>query len=104
MTTHYETLGIKQSATTREIKESFIDSCKKCHPDVNKSSEAANQFRNIREAYRVLSNPNSKISYDFEIGNDVMKNNNDSDYPDIRSAKRNRQPLDSVAERAVKQR
>lgn len=104
MANHYETLGIKHSATQREIKEAFITSCKECHPDVNKSSEATDQFRNVREAYRVLSNPNNKISYDFEIGN-VMKNNNDSDdSPEIRSARRNRQPFDSVAERSVKQR
>ena len=88
-----------------EIKQAFINMCKECHPDVNNSPEATEQFRNVREAYRVLSNANSKISYDFEIGN-VKNDSYDSDEFQNRSVKRTsyKQPGDSVAERAAKQR
>jgi len=89
-----------------EIKDAYIRSCKECHPDVNNSPEAANKFREVREAYRVLSNSYTKISYDFEIGN--MKNDIgstcDNDDLEIKSARRDRNPMDSVAERTVKQR
>ena len=87
----------------KEIKEAFISCSKECHPDVNDSSEAASQFCKVREAYRILSNSNSKISYDLKIGN-VMKNKSDCDYLDVKSVRMNWQPLDSVAERTVKQR
>merc|ERR1719347_1152272 len=63
---HYETLKIKQAATSAEIKEAYIRGCKECHPDVSKSPEASENFRQIQEAYQILSNPTTRISYDYQ--------------------------------------
>ncbi|CAB4057952.1 unnamed protein product [Lepeophtheirus salmonis] len=56
--THYETLGISQNASVKDIKDSYINLSKVHHPDsVNGSAE---DFRIISEAYDILSNANSK--------------------------------------------
>ena len=102
--THYDTLRIKQSATMEEIKNAYIQSCKDFHPDVNNSPEASEQFRKAREAYGVLSNSNSKIHYDYEISNLSNINPYDEEELEVRSPKRDRKPMDHVAERAVMQR
>ena len=106
VSTHYDTLRIKQTATDKEIKDAFIESCKKCHPDVNNSPEAAEQFRKIQDSYRILSNSSTKISYDYEIGN-LGKDYAADGFEDrfhIRPTKRKAKPMDSAAERAVMQR
>ena len=101
--THYDVLKINASATSTEIKDAYIRGCKECHPDISNSPEASEQFRQVREAYRVLSNPNTKMSYDYQIGY-VLQNNTYDDDIEIKSAKRGRAPKDSVAERVVMQR
>merc|ERR1719219_3013340 len=72
--THYDTLRIEDSASAAEIKNAYIQRCKEFHPDLNDCPEAAEKFRKVRDAYRVLSNANTKMSYDYEIGN-LMNNN-----------------------------
>ncbi|XP_021355039.1 dnaJ homolog subfamily B member 9-like isoform X2 [Mizuhopecten yessoensis] len=62
--THYDVLGIKTTATQKEVKSAYIQSSKKYHPDVCSDPNAQRQFTKIVEAYEVLGSPESRLSYD----------------------------------------
>lgn len=61
---YYEVLGISKGATEQEIKKAYRSLAKKYHPDVNKDSDAESKFKEINEAYEVLSDPQKKATYD----------------------------------------
>lgn len=62
---YYEILGVKKTATESEIKKSYRDLAKKFHPDKNKGNkEAENRFKEISEAYAVLSDKEKRAQYD----------------------------------------
>lgn len=61
---YYEILGINQGATEEEIKKAFRVLARKYHPDVNKEKGAEEKFKEIAEAYEVLSDVNKRRSYD----------------------------------------
>lgn len=61
---YYETLGIKKGATTDDIKKAYKELAKKYHPDVSKEQNAEHKFKEINEAYSVLSDPEKKQNYD----------------------------------------
>jgi molecular chaperone DnaJ len=61
---YYEVLGVGRQATQEEIKRSFRRLARQYHPDVNKDSEAEAQFKEINEAYEVLSDTEKRASYD----------------------------------------
>ncbi|MCK5460243.1 DnaJ domain-containing protein, partial [Candidatus Parcubacteria bacterium] len=58
----YNILGINKSASADEIKKAFRKLAHKCHPDKKGGDEA--KFKEINEAYQVLSNPQKKQQYD----------------------------------------
>ncbi len=60
----YEILGVDKSASDDEIKRSYRKMAMKYHPDVNKEKEAEVKFKEISEAYQVLSDPNKRKQYD----------------------------------------
>lgn len=60
----YELLGISKSATEVEIKSAYRRLARKHHPDVDKSAGAADRFKEISEAYQVLSDPQKRKTYD----------------------------------------
>ena len=61
---YYEVLGIQKGATDAEIKKAYRQMAKKYHPDVNKAADAEEKFKEINEAYEVLSDPQKKANYD----------------------------------------
>lgn len=60
----YELLGVRKSATDKEIKKAFRKLSLKYHPDKNKDPNAENTFREIAEAYSILSDPEKRKRYD----------------------------------------
>ena len=61
---YYETLGVQRNATQQEIKSAYRKLARKFHPDVNKSSDAQNKFKDINEAYEVLGDETKRKRYD----------------------------------------
>ena len=61
---YYETLGVSKTASADEIKSAFRKLAKKYHPDVNKEPGAAEKFKEIGEAYSVLSDETKRKQYD----------------------------------------
>lgn len=61
---YYEILGVSKNATDEEIKRSFRKLAKQYHPDVNKEEGANEKFKEIGEAYAVLSDENKRRQYD----------------------------------------
>jgi curved DNA-binding protein len=67
---YYETLGVSKTATEDEIKSAFRKLARKHHPDVAKDKKAAEEkFKQINEAYEVLSDPEKRKKYD-QLGAD----------------------------------
>lgn len=62
---YYEILGITKSASADEIKRAYRKLARQYHPDVNKESGSAEKFKEINEAYQILSNPNKRSQYDY---------------------------------------
>ena len=69
----YKTLGVERKASADEIKKAYRKLARKYHPDTNKDSGAEDRFKEISEAYDVLSDPEKRKQYDrgglFNAGN-----------------------------------
>ena len=60
----YSILGVKRGASADEIKKAFRKAAQKYHPDVSKSPDAAAKFKEINDAYQVLSDTEQRARYD----------------------------------------
>jgi len=61
----YKTLGVSENATASEIKKAYRTLAKKYHPDMNKTPEAEDKFKEINAAYEVLGDEQKKSQYDM---------------------------------------
>ena len=61
---YYEILGVSKSASEVEIKSAYRQLARKHHPDIDKSAGAAERFKEVSEAYQVLSDSTKKQQYD----------------------------------------
>jgi curved DNA-binding protein len=70
---YYKSLEVSKTATADEIKKSYRKLARKYHPDVNPGNKASEEkFKEISEAYEVLSNPENRKKYD-QLGADFKK-------------------------------
>ena len=61
---YYEVLGVTRNASTSEIKKAYKRLASKYHPDKNPDKQAADQFKEVNEAYEILSNDEKRARYD----------------------------------------
>lgn len=69
----YKILGIPKTATDDEIKKAYRKLALRYHPDKNKAPNAEEKFKEVAEAYEVLSDKNKRELYD-KYGEDGLKN------------------------------
>lgn len=60
----YEVLGLGKDSSPEEIKKAYRKLARQYHPDVNKASDAADKFKEIKEAYDVLGDDQKRATYD----------------------------------------
>jgi len=61
---YYEVLGLSKSASTSEIKKAYRKLAKEFHPDRNRAADAEEKFKEIKNAYEILSDDQKKSAYD----------------------------------------
>ena len=61
---YYAILGVSKDASTEEIRKAFQQKARKLHPDVNKEPDAEERFKEVSEAYAVLSDDEKRRRYD----------------------------------------
>lgn len=61
---YYDVLGVNKNSSADEIKSAYRKLAKKYHPDLNKEPGAEEKFKEVQEAYDVLSDENKKAQYD----------------------------------------
>ena len=61
---YYDILGVGRAVGEEDIRRAFRKKAMEFHPDRNKSSDAEEKFKEVNEAYQVLSDPNKKAQYD----------------------------------------
>lgn len=61
---YYEVLGVSRNASAEEIQQAYRKLARRYHPDVNSAPESEDRFKEINEAYNVLSDPDTRKRYD----------------------------------------
>ena len=84
----YKILGINKDATEDEIKKAYRKMALKYHPDKNKSPGAEEKFKEVAEAYEVLSDPKKKEIYD-KFGEDGLRSGGQSGAPEAEGGSHN---------------
>ncbi|GAA8266290.1 DnaJ family protein [Helicobacter pylori] len=81
----YQTLDVSENASQDEIKKSYRRLARKYHPDLNKTKEAEEKFKEINAAYEILSDEEKRRQYD-QFGDNMFGGQNFSDFARSRSA------------------
>ncbi|MFJ8826552.1 DnaJ C-terminal domain-containing protein [Streptomyces sp. NPDC102467] len=61
---YYDVLGVQRNASSDDIQQAFRKLARKYHPDINKDPQAEERFKELNEAYSVLSDPKTRSRYD----------------------------------------
>ena len=61
---YYEVLGLDKSASAQDIKRAYRKLARQYHPDINQEPDAADKFKELGEAYEVLSDEQKRAQYD----------------------------------------
>lgn len=79
---YYKVLGIQEDATEDQIKKAFRKGARKYHPDVNPDDPTAEEnFKDLNEAYQVLSDPEKRKKYD-QFGSQWKQHSQTGGQPD----------------------
>lgn len=70
---YYQVLGVDKNADQKTIKKAFKQLAKKYHPDISKEPNAEEKFKEVQEAYAVLSDEQKRAQYD-RVGHDAFVN------------------------------
>jgi molecular chaperone DnaJ len=70
---YYDKLGVSKTADDKELKKAYRNLARKYHPDVNKEPGAEDKFKEINEAYSVLSDAQKRAQYD-QLGHENFTN------------------------------
>jgi len=76
---YYDILGVSRNADDTEIKKAYRGLARKYHPDVNKDPGAEDKFKEINEAYSVLSDAQKRQQYD-RMGHEAFTNASKGSY------------------------
>ena len=79
---YYEVLGVDRDADSRTIKRAFLKLARKLHPDVSDAPDAEERFKEVNEAYSVLSDERKRANYD-RYGNPEGPGGFGGDYVDM---------------------
>jgi molecular chaperone DnaJ len=76
---YYEVLGVSRSASKDELKKAYRRLARQYHPDVSKDEDAADRFKEVNEAYEVLSDERMRSTYD-QFGHAGVQNGGGAGY------------------------
>ncbi len=68
---YYQILGVNNTASVEEIRKAFRDGALKWHPDRNKDANAEEKFKDLNEAWGILSNETKRRSYDKKLASET---------------------------------
>ncbi|MGL2707738.1 DnaJ C-terminal domain-containing protein [Helicobacter pylori] len=88
----YQTLNVSENASQDEIKKSYRRLARQYHPDLNKTKEAEEKFKEINAAYEILSDEEKRRQYD-QFGDNMFGGQNFSDFA---RSRRTSEDLDDI--------
>ena len=64
---YYQSLGVERNVSQVDIQRAFRKLARQYHPDVNKTSEAEDRFKEISMVYSILGHPQRRRTYDLKL-------------------------------------